>query len=88
MKVLGLILEINPFHKGHQYFINEAIKKCNPDITVAITSTSFTMRGDVSLISKFDKTKILLDNIYVIPLPHKTSSHYHYKLLKQLSHQN
>ena len=52
MKVLGLILEINPFHKGHQYFINEAIKKCNPDITVAITSTSFTMRGDVSLISK------------------------------------
>ncbi len=62
MKVLGLILEINPFHKGHQYFINEAIKKCNPDITIAITSTSFTMRGDVSLISKFDKTKILLDN--------------------------
>ena len=62
MKVLGLILEINPFHKGHQYFINEAIKKCNPDITIAITSTSFTMRGDVSLISKFDKTNILLNN--------------------------
>lgn len=62
MKVLGLILEINPFHKGHQYFINEAIKQCNPDVTIAITSTSFTMRGDVSLISKFDKTNILLDN--------------------------
>lgn len=62
MKVLGLILEINPFHKGHQYFINEAIKKCNPDITIAITSTSFTMRGDVSLITKFDKTNILLNN--------------------------
>ena len=24
-KVLGLILELNPFHNGHQYFINKAI---------------------------------------------------------------
>lgn len=62
MKVLGLILEINPFHNGHQHFINEAIKKCNPDIVIAVTSTSFTMRGEVSIISKFDKTNILLDN--------------------------
>lgn len=26
MKVFGIILEANPFHYGHQYFINE-IKK-------------------------------------------------------------
>lgn len=62
MKILGLILEINPFHTGHKYFIEQAKKIVQPDITIAITSTSFTMRGDVSLLSKFDKTKLLLQN--------------------------
>lgn len=71
MRILGIILEINPFHKGHKYFIEEAIKKVNPDVVVAITSTSFTMRGDVSYLSKFDKTRILLDNLVdlVVELP-------------------
>lgn len=62
MKILGLILEINPFHTGHKYFIEKAIELCKPDIVIAVTSTSFTMRGEVSLLSKFDKTKILLEN--------------------------
>ena len=60
MKILGVILEINPFHKGHKYFIEQAVKEVNPDVVIAITSTSFTMRGDISYLSKFDKTKILL----------------------------
>lgn len=62
MKVLGIIMEANPFHNGHKYFIEEAIKKVNPDITVSIITTSFSMRGEISLINKFDKTKILLNN--------------------------
>ncbi len=62
MKILGIILEINPFHKGHKYFIEQAIFETKPDLVIGITSTSFTMRGDVSYLSKFDKTKILLDN--------------------------
>lgn len=60
MKILGLILEINPFHTGHKYFIEKAIELSKPDVVIAVTSTSFTMRGDVSLLSKFDKTRILL----------------------------
>ena len=61
-KVLGLILELNPFHNGHKYFIDEAIKKINPDITIAIISSSFIMRGDPMIMDKFNKTKILLNN--------------------------
>lgn len=61
-KVLGLILELNPFHNGHKYFIDEAIKKINPDITIAIISSSFMMRGDPMIMDKFNKTKILLNN--------------------------
>ena len=62
MKVLGLVLEINPFHNGHKYFIEEARKQENYDYVIAVISTSFTMRGEVSVIDKFTKTSLLLDN--------------------------
>ena len=61
-KVLGLILELNPFHNGHLYFINKAKEKVNPDITIAIISSSFTMRGELNLMDKFTRTNLLLEN--------------------------
>lgn len=71
MVVLGVILESNPFHNGHKYFIDKAIKEINPDYSISITSTSFSMRGEISLINKFDKTNVLLNNNIdiVIELP-------------------
>ena len=60
MRVLGIVMEANPFHNGHKYFIDKCKKTINPDIVVAITSTSFTMRGEISLLNKFDKTEALL----------------------------
>jgi len=60
-KVLGLILELNPYHNGHKYFIEKAKEIVNPDITIAIISSSFMMRGDPMIMDKFSKTKILLD---------------------------
>ncbi len=62
MKILGLILEVNPFHTGHKYFIEKAIELSKADIVIVVTSTSFTMRGEASLLSKFDKTRIILKN--------------------------
>lgn len=62
MKIIGIIAEYNPFHLGHLYQINE-IKKRYPDsLIIAIISTNFTERGDISIINKWDKTKICLDN--------------------------
>lgn len=60
-KVLGIIVEFNPLHNGHLYFIEEAQKKIQPDVTIAVMSSSFTMRGDVMVINKFDRTKIMLE---------------------------
>lgn len=60
MKVLGLVLELNPFHNGHQYFIDEAKRLINPDITIAVISSSFSMRGDVMVMDKWEKAKIAL----------------------------
>ena len=62
MKVLGIIIEANPFHNGHKYFIDQAISTIKPDCTIAISSTSFTMRGEISLLNKFVKTNVLLNN--------------------------
>ena len=59
-KVLGLILELNPFHNGHKYFIEQAKKEVNPDITIAIITSSFSMRGEVSLIDKFTKADLCI----------------------------
>ena len=61
-KILGLVLEINPFHTGHKYFIDKAIEIIKPDYVIAIVSPSFSMRGDVSIMDKFTKTELLLDN--------------------------
>jgi predicted nucleotidyltransferase len=61
MKVLGLIVEFNPLHNGHEYFIEEAKKLTNPDVVIAVVSTSFSMRGDIMAMDKFTKTKMMLD---------------------------
>lgn len=71
MKIIGLIAEYNPFHNGHLYQINK-IKEIYPDsIVIAVVSSSFTQRGDISILNKWDKTKIALDNgiDIVIELP-------------------
>ena len=59
-KVLGLILELNPFHNGHKYFISKAKEEIKPDVTIAIITSSFSMRGEVSLIDKFTKADLCM----------------------------
>ena len=78
MKIVGIVIEANPFHNGHKYFINTIKKKYNPDLLIAITSTSFSMRGEISLLNKFEKTQIYLDNgidiILELPFPYAVQS--------------
>ena len=61
MNIVGIIIETNPFHNGHMYFVNEIKEKYQPDLIIAVTSTSFTMRGEISVINKFEKTDALLN---------------------------
>lgn len=62
MKVIGVIAEYNPFHLGHLYQINK-IKEMYPDsIIIVVVSSCFTQRGEVSVMNKWNKTKVCLDN--------------------------
>jgi len=56
MKVFGIIMETNPLHNGHSYFIKKIKEIYQPDVLIAITSTSFTMRGDISVIDKLTES--------------------------------
>ena len=62
MRIIGIIAEYNPFHLGHLYQINK-IKEMYPDsLIIAIISPCFTERGDISIINKWDKATICLEN--------------------------
>ena len=71
MDIIGIVAEYNPFHTGHKYHIKK-IKEMFPDsLLIAVISTSFTQRGQISILNKWDKTQIALDNNIdlVIELP-------------------
>ncbi|MEN3042304.1 MAG: nucleotidyltransferase [Fervidobacterium sp.] len=62
MKVLGIIVEYNPFHFGHLYHLNEAKRLVEPDYTIAVMSGNFCQRGEPAIINKFARTEIALRN--------------------------
>ena len=78
MNVIGIIGEYNPIHLGHIYQINEA-KKLYPDsIIILITNSTFTQRGDINILNKWNKTNISLNNnidlVIELPFAYATQS--------------
>lgn len=71
MNIIGIIAEYNPIHLGHIYQINKIKEQFPNSIIIVITNTCFTERGEVSILNKWDKTKICLENNIdiVIELP-------------------
>lgn len=78
MHIIGLIAEYNPLHLGHIYQINQ-IKKLYPNsIIILVTNTTFTQRGEVSILNKWKKTELCLNNkidiIFELPFVYATQS--------------
>ena len=61
MKVLGIIVEYNPFHNGHIHHIQEAKKLIQPDYTIAVMSSSFVQRGEPAIINKWKRSQIAIE---------------------------
>lgn len=61
-RVLGIVAEYNPFHNGHAYHLAQSkeIAKCR--YTVCVMSGNFTQRGSCSLIDKWSKAKMAIQN--------------------------
>ncbi len=93
MKIIGIIAEYNPFHNGHKYQIDKIREKEKDALIIICTSSSFTQRGDISILNKWDKTKSALNNgaNIVLELPYiystqssDTFAKYALKILNEL----
>ena len=78
MHVIGIICEYNPFHNGHLYHLKK-IKEIFPDsLVILVLNGYFLERGEISIISKENKTKIALqsgiDLVIELPFVYGTQS--------------
>ena len=71
MKIVGFITEYNPFHLGHKYHLERAKELSKASHSIAVMSGSFVQRGEPSLVDKWTKAKMAIDNgvDLVIELP-------------------
>lgn len=61
-KVLGIIAEYNPFHNGHVFHLTQSKKMLEIEYTIAVISGNFVQRGDTSLIDKWSKAQMAVEN--------------------------
>lgn len=78
MKVTGIIAEYNPFHKGHQYHLEQAKKQTGADFCMVIMSGNFVQRGTPAILDKYIRTRMALeggaDLVFELPCAYATAS--------------
>lgn len=78
MKAAGIIVEYNPFHKGHEYHIAETRRVTGADFVVAVMSGNFTQRGIPACFDKFTRAECALacgaDVVLELPFCYATGS--------------
>lgn len=62
MRAVGLIVEYNPFHNGHAYHLQTSKEAAEADVVIAVMSGNFLQRGEPALVSKWQRTKMALQN--------------------------
>ena len=60
MKVIGIVAEYNPFHKGHAYQIAHIRKKLDADYVIIAMSGNFVQRGAPALLDKYTRARMAL----------------------------
>ena len=70
-KVLGIVAEYNPFHNGHLLHLLKSKEEANADYTICVISGNFVQRGNTSIVNKWVKTEMALNEgvDLVIELP-------------------
>ena len=93
MNIIGIVCEYNPFHNGHKYQIDKIKEKYSDSLIIACMSTSFTQRGNLSIMNKWNKAKCALlngvDLVVELPYIYSTQSsdlfaEYSLKILNKL----
>ncbi|MCR5301544.1 MAG: nucleotidyltransferase family protein [Lachnospiraceae bacterium] len=78
MKVCACICELNPFHKGHEYFFRKMREESGADHIVAVMSGDFVQRGLPAICDKYARTAQALmggaDLVIELPVMYATAS--------------
>lgn len=61
MKTVGIVVEYNPLHNGHQYHFTEAKKITESDAVVAVMSGNWLQRGEPAIVNKWARTRMALE---------------------------
>lgn len=71
MRVVGVIAEYNPFHRGHAWQLQEARRLANADYVVVVMSGCFTQRGEAAVLTPSERAKMALscgaDAVFLLP---------------------
>lgn len=62
MQAVGMVVEYNPFHNGHRYFLRQARQLTEADVTVAVMSGNFTQRGEPTIVDKWTRARAALES--------------------------
>ncbi|NBI29582.1 nucleotidyltransferase [Chengkuizengella marina] len=60
MTTVGIIVEYNPLHNGHEYHFEQSKKISNADAVIAVMSGNFLQRGEPSIVNKWARTEMAL----------------------------
>ncbi len=79
MKILGIVAEYNPFHKGHQFHIQESRRIAQKEAAVVcVMSGDFVQRGEPAIFAKHIRAEAAIyggaDLVFELPLPWALSS--------------
>lgn len=62
IRTLGIIVEYNPFHNGHQYHLQTSLKKTHATHVMGVMSGDFVQRGTPALTDKWIRTRMALES--------------------------
>lgn len=78
MRIVGLIAEYNPFHRGHQYHLDTAREMTNADGVIIVMSGDFVQRGLPAVTDKYRRAAMALaagaDAVFELPVTYATGS--------------
>jgi Predicted nucleotidyltransferase len=84
MRILGIIAEYDPFHAGHLFHLSESKARVRPDLTYIALSPCLKQRGELSLLSPFDRARCALsasaDAVFCLPAAWTVRDAEHYAL--------
>lgn len=60
-KVLGIVVEYNPFHYGHHYHLRQANKLSQSDAVIAVMSGHFVQRGEPAVMDWDARVRVALN---------------------------